>query len=363
MLNPFRPRLGRSPDRPDPFLPRLETLEERAVPAIIGGTVYADLNTNGLFDPGEPGLPGATLQLRDSAGNPVATTTSGPQGQYQFTQRDQTDITPGVQDFTAIFAPTPTNASSTATVQQFDPTLGTLTSIDIIPTATLSSHVQLENLGPAGAFDADLSGTLAFQAPGVSGLSASPSTEVNANLAAFPGGNPAFSGPSFQDLGTTTLAGTFNQITLSDPGSLAAYTGTGNVNVNLNATAQTCACGPGNLLAMINTTVQGSFKVVYHYTPSSVLAPGKYTIVQTQPPAGYVPGLATSDNITPIPGSDQTLTIPVTLQTPNDVLPNNDWAELKAPTPPPDIAPPPPDTPPPPAVVVEELGKLAFFGW
>ena len=48
------------------------------------GTVYNDLNGNGVYDPGDPGLKGWTVDLLDSSGNIVATTTSAADGSYSF---------------------------------------------------------------------------------------------------------------------------------------------------------------------------------------------------------------------------------------------------------------------------------------
>ena len=116
------------------------------------------------------------------------------------------------------------------------------------------------------------------------------------------------------------------------------------MNVTENAAANSGVCGPANLLSMINTIAQGDVKVVYHYTPSNGIAPGQYNIVQTTQPVGYTAGLATSDNITPIAGSDVTHTIPVTVNTTCDVLTNNNFGEV------PPATPTPPTTPTTPTV-------------
>ncbi|MEJ1959115.1 MAG: SdrD B-like domain-containing protein, partial [Nitrosomonadales bacterium] len=53
----------------------------------LGGTVYVDLNANGAFDNGEPGIPSVTLALTgtDVLGNPVnLTTTTNASGNYSF---------------------------------------------------------------------------------------------------------------------------------------------------------------------------------------------------------------------------------------------------------------------------------------
>jgi len=50
----------------------------------LTGEVYNDLNGNGNLDPGDPGLQGWTVNLLDSSGNLVATTTSDANGNYEF---------------------------------------------------------------------------------------------------------------------------------------------------------------------------------------------------------------------------------------------------------------------------------------
>ena len=50
----------------------------------ISGQAYNDLNENGSEDPGEPGLTGWTIDLFDSAGDLLATTTTDVNGDYSF---------------------------------------------------------------------------------------------------------------------------------------------------------------------------------------------------------------------------------------------------------------------------------------
>ncbi len=53
---------------------------------VIGDFVWHDLNRNGIQDPGEPGIGGARVELRDPATNVlIAQTTTGANGFYQFT--------------------------------------------------------------------------------------------------------------------------------------------------------------------------------------------------------------------------------------------------------------------------------------
>jgi uncharacterized surface anchored protein len=53
--------------------------------AVIGDTVWEDINGNGLQDSGEAGIGGVTVQLRDPQGNLVQTTTTDAAGKYSFT--------------------------------------------------------------------------------------------------------------------------------------------------------------------------------------------------------------------------------------------------------------------------------------
>ena len=51
----------------------------------IGDTVWIDKNGNGLQEPGEPGLPGFSVQLLDCNDNLIATTSTNQFGKYEFT--------------------------------------------------------------------------------------------------------------------------------------------------------------------------------------------------------------------------------------------------------------------------------------
>lgn len=51
----------------------------------IGDQIYLDVNGDGTFDLGEPGIAGVTVSLLDANGNVVATTTTDANGNYVFT--------------------------------------------------------------------------------------------------------------------------------------------------------------------------------------------------------------------------------------------------------------------------------------
>src|SRR5262249_30126937 len=74
--------------RPRRYTPRLELLENRALPSNSGflqGTAFIDANQNNHLDAGEASLRGATIQLLNSNGTTLlATTTTDVNGQYSF---------------------------------------------------------------------------------------------------------------------------------------------------------------------------------------------------------------------------------------------------------------------------------------
>ena len=54
------------------------------LPASLGDYVWNDINGNGVQESGEPGIPGIKVELYDSAGNLVGTTTTDANGKYRF---------------------------------------------------------------------------------------------------------------------------------------------------------------------------------------------------------------------------------------------------------------------------------------
>ena len=83
----------------------------------IGNFLWHDTNRNGIQDPGEPGIDGVTVKLKDSDGNQIAVTTTGPNGFYQFTGLCAGSYTVEVDSSTlpANFTPTTPNAPGSTT--------------------------------------------------------------------------------------------------------------------------------------------------------------------------------------------------------------------------------------------------------
>ncbi len=96
----------------------------RQNPGTIGDTVFNDLNGNGIQDPGETGIAGATLTLRNSAGTVIATLVTDANGNYQFI-----NVPPG-NNYTVTVTP-PSGFSNTTPLVQ---TIATLAPGQNVPT-------------------------------------------------------------------------------------------------------------------------------------------------------------------------------------------------------------------------------------
>ena len=97
----------------------------RQRPGAIGDTVFNDLNGNGTQDPGDTGIAGATVTLRNSAGTVVGTLVTDANGNYQFT-----NVPPG-NNYTVTITP-PSGFSNTTPLVQ---TIATLNPGQTVPTA------------------------------------------------------------------------------------------------------------------------------------------------------------------------------------------------------------------------------------
>jgi hypothetical protein len=89
-----------------------ESVNKQQTLVALGDTVWWDYNANGIQEANEPGIPGATVILKDSVGNELKRmTTTSPDGQYIFDK-----LTPGTYLVEVIL---PANVPAT-TVQTYD---------------------------------------------------------------------------------------------------------------------------------------------------------------------------------------------------------------------------------------------------
>jgi len=334
-LLPFRPsdrpgsRPGKRSARASVRL-ELEALEDRTLPSCttISGYVFHDVNNNGLFQTGDTPIAGNTLELfrgTNVAGTPIATAVTDANGFYQFTADATVSQTPTALPVVVTFDNAKTGWTKTASLAQFDPSLGTLLSVDITSTATLQSEFQLENLdADPGTISGSINGSVTVSVPGAGPLVTNLTAGDSFNAAADDG-KIDFGGPGGHDSGLQTHTGS-QSVTITDPGLLQQFEGSGSLTVSGHAAATSTASGPGNMLALHSTSAGAQVRVVYHYIPSNALRPGTYTIVQPSTPPGYLPGLKSSGGVV-IPNSVNTNRIQVNLT--NGSSTDNDFAELK----------------------------------
>jgi hypothetical protein len=307
--------------------PRIESLESRWVPSTISGTVFNDVNNTGTLVPGEQGIAGDTIELHSAAGPLINSTTTDANGNYSFSTDSTINTQPTTQEVDATFADRVTNWSATQSVAQFDPSLGTLTGVDVISNAALTSAIKVQSLDSApshvtGHVSGEVTLTLANVTPLVTDIAADEAVDLGAYDNAAP-----FAGAAAHDFGPKTGTNSASLSLSAANTDLSAFVGTGQLTLTENAVATSSATGAGNLLSQINSTASGGVKVVYHYTPSNALKPGQYTVVEPQTPPGYFDGLNTADNIHPLPPSPQNI-IPVTLNAQGDSTTNN-FGKLK----------------------------------
>jgi hypothetical protein len=285
------------------------------------------------MDPGEVGIPNHTVHLFTAGGSLVATTTTDANGHYVFSTDASVATNALSKTVTLNFPDTKTNWSQSQQLPKFDPSLGKLSSVEIINQGTINSHIRVENLDQMPAtINAQASGSLALSGPGLS-FTPLASTQLQPNdatqsfqAAAFDGAID-YAGVSGHDFGTKTASGT-QSITITDPATLAQYTGTGTLTFTETAASTSGASGPGNLQALINSTASAEVTVIYHYAADNSLHPGSFIIRRSSVPAGFVAGQNTAGNVTPLPNSVGSDSISVTLGTTDST--NNNFGLIKA---------------------------------
>jgi hypothetical protein len=286
----------------------------------ISGYVYHDVNGDGRYGPGDRPIVGSPVQLLNVAKVVVGTTTTDASGKYEFSSDSTVPSKPKTSSQTVPFPATSTNFTKTATVSQFDPTLGKLTSVDVMLAGTLTSQIQVESRDATPTtITGRVEGTLSAQVPGVADLTLRPTSTVSFPASAYDGVQD-YAGTSGKDFGAVS-ADDSKTVTLTTPGDLAAFIGTGTVPVSVAAASSSAASGPGNLLSEITSSGAATMNIVYHYLPQGDLRPGRYSIVETSQPGGYLQGVNSRGGVT-VPANTGVDTIPVTLGA-SDLTGNN----------------------------------------
>lgn len=244
--------------------PNLETLEERWVPS----TANDVLSMQSLLGSGFNSLSTA----------PAIAATNTP--------------TTPTQQVTATFTPFTTGGSQTQSVAQFNPSLGTLNSVQIILNGKLTSDVKVENLDAApSTVNAQVNGNLSLSGPGGNLLSVSPSiVDNNSALSAYDG-TLDYGGTSGHNFGAQS-ASAQKSITLTN--NLSSWVGNGNVALSEAGQSSSTVSGSGNEQVHICSDASGTTTVIYHYTPKPQTPP-------PAPPPAPPPSPPPCENMSPPP--------------------------------------------------------------
>ena len=164
---------------------------------------------------------------------------------------------------------TGTNWNDILTVQQFDPGLGTLTSINFKLYGYVEGDVQFESLDNEPAtVTTELSARITLKRPDNSTLVVTtPLHETQDDVTAYDG---------VLDYGGTSGRSYFN-LEADDvdeanspppPSDLILFTGLGTIDLPVSAEARSLASGAGNLDARFRTTAGAMVEVTYYYATS-----------------------------------------------------------------------------------------------
>lgn len=162
------------------------------------------------------------------------------------------------------------NWTDVLSLQQFSPTLGTLSSIEINLFGTVSGTAQGESLDPIAAdMDLKIAASIGLFKPAAATpfLVIKPSVITTYAASSYDGGMDyaGTSGTTFSDSATATKA------YISALGAdLSLFTGAGSVLAPVKATGNSFVTGPGNFRSLTSTSAGAYATVTYTYTAAPV---------------------------------------------------------------------------------------------
>ena len=241
----------------------------------VTNTASATIDGNGNLAVLLHAQAGATLSLQyDSAAPAGGGGPGNPAGAaYVFTN----PVYPPAGSFTkpqvVTFAPQTSGWISAATIQQFNPALGTLLAVDVTAGAMISGQFAAENLGTSAAgVDMEETASLTAIVPGgggsVTGVSNSGAYlslgafDGTIDLAGSSGGSRAIIDPGpFRDAAGAAY--------VTNAAALTAFTGTGSLALPVSTAGTSVMTGPGDLYAVGTQQTAGTVSVTYFYKPAT----------------------------------------------------------------------------------------------
>ncbi len=169
---------------------------------------------------------------------------------------------------------------------RFDPSLGTLTSVDFFISGSVQGNIRIENLDAKAAnVTSRLRATIALQRPDGTDLAVTiPVAQFTDQLTAFDGTDDKAGTSGRTRLNVTGANST--STTTSNSSDLALFTGMDPILLNVSASGTSNASGAGNLSTVFNTFAQASARVTYNYlnaavppTPSPVPEPASLALL------------------------------------------------------------------------------------
>ncbi|WP_016951112.1 PEP-CTERM sorting domain-containing protein [Anabaena sp. PCC 7108] len=182
----------------------------------------------------------------------------------------------------------PTDFSETLSIQKFDSSLGTLTSVFLEITGSIKANAGLESLSASSStITANVGADMYLTQDNNQLFFIKPTNSESYQATAFDG-QIDFSGTSGKTINDIMDSEYKNTTLTSDLYDLAAYIGSGNIDFLFSATAKSSVSGSGNIVSQINTNAKGTLKVTYNYdSPYSTQVPEPSTLLGFGLVAGF----------------------------------------------------------------------------
>lgn len=171
---------------------------------------------------------------------------------------------------TPIVGQTTFNFSDSLTFPQFDPALGTLTSISFTLNGSASADQKFENLSGTGGTVVTIStGTMSLFRPNNTALVVTIPSLTNSIAAAQFDGSIDFAGTSGHTYATTSFSNSDTQV-YSGGADLLLFTGNGTIALPFTAVGNSSGSGTANLITQFGLAGAATATVQYNFTPTVV---------------------------------------------------------------------------------------------